>query len=417
MNTDKIILILLWTVVEVWGGQCDTYFGTDVTTLDCKVEACPGDTIVGSFCDSLCFGDIWLDLENFDDDLEASGDDECDMCPYVSFIVPLSYECQTFTFIQGCYDDSCVGQLEVVVDSPPSSETLAPTLSPVPTNAPSATEGVTIFVDNLYDEGGADSNNCDPNNPPTGLCDLRSAGEFCQTYFLQGLYDTCRVMLPINATIYIDTSSQGMLYFYAPTSRSIELIGNNSTLQPYPGSDQTPPTTSIIMFRGYNGALVNVLVSGITVSGFDATNAVLYFYTVTSLIVTDFTCTHCTTSCVLASNTTEATITQSHFVDNEMVTVGRAIAITNLCHEISIINCTFDNNSSPSGSGAAVFVGEEVSSLTMSNIQFVNNFANSGGAVYISEFVDDIEFSNCQFINNSATQFGNILSSLSSMSR
>ena len=87
---------------------------------------------------------------------------------------------------------------------------------------------------------------------------------------------------------------------------------------------------------------------------------------------------------------------------------------------IEFDNCTFRDNNAKTGStsannrashnnikfgkGGAIYLAENITNVTISNSEFVNNTANHyGGAIYVSTGCSVVTIENCTFENNSAT--------------
>ena len=73
---------------------------------------------------------------------------------------------------------------------------------------------------------------------------------------------------------------------------------------------------------------------------------------------------------------------------------------------VSITNCTFQNNSATSyyGSGAALFLYGSTGNVGITNCTFQNNSATSDGAAVLLEgSTGNVSITNCIFQNNSAT--------------
>ena len=70
-------------------------------------------------------------------------------------------------------------------------------------------------------------------------------------------------------------------------------------------------------------------------------------------------------------------------------------------YNLSILNCTFQNNCVTDDGGAVVLVASAIN-INITNCTFQNNSATSGGAVKLEGLKGDVSITNCSFQNNSA---------------
>ena len=82
---------------------------------------------------------------------------------------------------------------------------------------------------------------------------------------------------------------------------------------------------------------------------------------------------------------------------------GGAVRLVGSTGNVSITNCTFQNNSATYGNGGAVRLVGSTGNVSITNCTFQNNSATYGGAVWLDGSTGNASFTNCTFQNNSAT--------------
>ena len=86
----------------------------------CYVFACPGATITASGCattyaGAACSGDQYLTLASATGVSVATNDDYCGLCSQLSYTVPSTSACQSYTLREGCYSSgSCTGTIRIL---------------------------------------------------------------------------------------------------------------------------------------------------------------------------------------------------------------------------------------------------------------------------------------------------------------
>ena len=91
---------------------------------------------------------------------------------------------------------------------------------------------------------------------------------------------------------------------------------------------------------------------------------------------------------------------------NNSATNGGAVWLDGSTGNASFTNCIFQNNGATNsdGGGGAVWLSGSTGNVSIADCTFQNNSAGySGGAVYLEESTVNVNITNCTFQNNSAT--------------
>lgn len=82
------------------------------------INICNAQSIRISNCGSTnaqCFGDTFIRLFDSNNVMVAADNDYCGLCSQITYNVPISSSCQTFTLSEGCYStESCSGMLNLI---------------------------------------------------------------------------------------------------------------------------------------------------------------------------------------------------------------------------------------------------------------------------------------------------------------
>ena len=100
---------------------------------------------------------------------------------------------------------------------------------------------------------------------------------------------------------------------------------------------------------------------------------------------------------IILTDTENTLITTCKFQDS----IGSAVKLEGSTGDVSITNCTFQNNSNRHA-GGAVWLEGLTSNVSITNCTFQNNSALYGGAVLLSS-TGNVSITSCTFQNNSAT--------------
>ena len=99
----------------------------------------------------------------------------------------------------------------------------------------------------------------------------------------------------------------------------------------------------------------------------------------------------------------DVSITNCTFENNSATDDGGALRVNGPDGNIIITNCTFQNNSASAGIGGAMSLDMIIGNISIANCKFQNNNAHFGGAIYITSqnliFIDSSTFN-----NNTATK-------------
>ena len=108
---------------------------------------------------------------------------------------------------------------------------------------------------------------------------------------------------------------------------------------------------------------------------------------------------------MLDGSTGDVSITNCTFQNNSATLDGGAVMLGGSIGDVSIQNCIFQNNSVVYG-GGAVMLGGSTGNVSITYCTFQNNSATVGGAVMFDGSTGDVSIAYCTFQNNSASYGG-----------
>ena len=112
-------------------------------------------------------------------------------------------------------------------------------------------------------------------------------------------------------------------------------------------------------------------------------------------------------SCGIILTYTENTLITTCIFQDSIATdyFGSAVTMNESTGNVSITDCTYQNNSA-TVHGGAMYLYEPTGNVNITNCTFQNNSAIDGGAVWLNGSTDNVSITNCTFQNNSATYDG-----------
>ena len=113
-------------------------------------------------------------------------------------------------------------------------------------------------------------------------------------------------------------------------------------------------------------------------------------------------------SCGIILTDTENTLIETCTFQDSIATdyFGSAVTMNGSTGNVSITNCTFQNNSAY---GGAVWFNRSIGNVSITNCTFQNNSAYGGGAVRLDGSTGNVSITNCTFQNNSAAYGGAVV--------
>ena len=110
---------------------------------------------------------------------------------------------------------------------------------------------------------------------------------------------------------------------------------------------------------------------------------------------------------MLYGSTGNVSITDCTFQNNSVDDVGGAVKLYGSTGDVSITDCTFQNNSASYGGAVALY--ESTGDISITDCTFQNNSADGGGAVMLFESTGDVSVTSSTFQSNSAGNGGAVM--------
>lgn len=132
----------------------------------CSIYACSSTVITASMCSSAtgagCTGDTYLRLYSSSNALLVSTDDGCGLCSLLTYTVPSTASCTTYSLHEGCYaSNSCGGTVVVTLTPSTPYPSYSPVSSPTDSESSCFSGSQTVLLDSGRQQAMADTRSGD----------------------------------------------------------------------------------------------------------------------------------------------------------------------------------------------------------------------------------------------------------------